>query len=276
MVCPSARTASGSSSRPARMIVVNTTRARAVRSSAARSDDSDGSESRTSMRHSNARWNEGLRRAAGSRWITRRWRRPCVVSEGNMSNASSARERTTTASPGSTSPESWSRRTSRDPPASSAAASSPYETTRGREDDSQSGRGSERSGDLASRRFGCHQTFESVLLNTLQYRHRHRLLVVDAFGPCDSAATVSLRRTRRYLSRRSSVRRSWMRLLARTPCCHVAGGRWTWMQLCRSSVQLLRAALSPCHVAALVSTSHSRHCSGQRLSIGRSLMAVQA
>ena len=65
MVRPSARTASGSPSRPARMIVVKTTRTRAVRSSAARSDDSDCSESRMSMRRSNDRW----RRATESRWV---------------------------------------------------------------------------------------------------------------------------------------------------------------------------------------------------------------
>ena len=40
-------------------------------------------------------------------------------------------------------------------------------------------------GDLASRRFGCQQTFESVLLNTLRYRYRYRLLVVHALDPCD-------------------------------------------------------------------------------------------
>ena len=137
MVRPSARTASVSSSRPARMIVVNTTRARAVRSSAAQSDDNDASESRTSMRHSNARWNEGLLKAAGSRWIARQWSRPCVVSVGHMSDASSARERTTAESPSPTSPESSSRRTSRRPSASSATASSPYETTRGPRGDSQ-------------------------------------------------------------------------------------------------------------------------------------------
>ena len=137
MVRPSARMASGSSSRPARMIVVNTTRARAVRSSAAQSDDNDASESRTSMRHSNARWNNGLPRAAGSRWIARRWRRPCVGSEGHMSGASSAREYAIATSAGSTSPESSSRRTSRDPAANSAAASAPNETTRGQRGDSQ-------------------------------------------------------------------------------------------------------------------------------------------
>ena len=141
MVRLAARTASGSSSRPARMIVVNTTRTRAARSSAARNDDSGCSESRTSMRHSSARWNDGLPRAAGSRWIARRWSRPCVVSEGYMSDASSAREYPIAASPGPTSSESSSRRSSRDPSVSSAAASTQYETPSGLGDDSQIGRG---------------------------------------------------------------------------------------------------------------------------------------
>ena len=141
MVRQSARTASGSSSRPARMIVAKTTRTRAARSSTGQSDDSGYSESRTSMRHSNARWNDGLPRAAGSRWIARRWRRPCVVSDGHMSDASSAREYVIAASPSPTSPEFPSRRTSRDPAANSAAESLPYETTRCRRDDSQIERG---------------------------------------------------------------------------------------------------------------------------------------
>jgi hypothetical protein len=80
-------------------------------------------------------------RAAVSRWIARRWRRPCVGSEGHMSNASSAREYAIAPSPGSTSNESSSRRTGRDPSASSVAASSPYETSRGRRGDSQIVRG---------------------------------------------------------------------------------------------------------------------------------------
>ena len=187
MVHPSARTESGSSSRPARMIVVNTTGTRAVRSSAARSDDSDCSEARTSMRHSNARWNEGLPRAAGSRWIARRWWRPCVVAEGHMTDACSAREYAIAATPGSTSPESSSRRTRRDPSVNSTAVSSPYEKTRGQRDDSQIGRGSEGSGEVLNRRSVCLQTCESVLLNTLRYRHHHRLLVVDSWDPCDGS-----------------------------------------------------------------------------------------
>ena len=76
--------------------------------SAFSSDDSDCSESRTSMRHSNTRWNNGLPRAAGSRWIAGRWKRQRVVSEGHMLVASSARERTRAASPSPTSPESSS------------------------------------------------------------------------------------------------------------------------------------------------------------------------
>ena len=45
----------------------------------------------------------------------------------------------------------------------------------------------EGSGDLVGGRFGRHQTCESVLLNTLRYRHHYRLLVVDALDPCDGA-----------------------------------------------------------------------------------------
>ena len=75
--------------------------------------------------------------------------------------------------------------------------------------------------------------------------------------------------------RRSSVRRSWMDLLGCRPCCHAAGGLWTWMQLCRSSVQLQRPASGQCDGAARVSSSLARHCRGQRLSARRSLMDVQ-
>jgi hypothetical protein len=103
------------------------------------------------------------------------------------------------------------------------------------------------SGDLANRRLDCHQTRESVLLNTLRYRHHHKLLVVDMLDPCVGATSVSTYRARRCLSRRSSVRRPLMRLLARPPCCHAAGGTWTWMRLCRSSVQLPRPASGSCH-----------------------------
>ena len=60
------------------------------------------------------------------------------------------------------------------------------------------------SGDLASRRFGCHQTCESVLLNTLRHRHHHRLLVVDALGPCDGACS-SLDMSRSTLPQSSFV-----------------------------------------------------------------------
>jgi hypothetical protein len=58
---------------------------------------------------------------------------------------------------------------------------------RGRRDDSQIVSGSEGRGELASRRFSCRQACESALLNTVRYRHHHRLLVVDALGPCDGA-----------------------------------------------------------------------------------------
>ena len=88
-------------------------------------------------------------------------------------------------------------------------------------------------------------------------------------------APVSTCRTRRCLSLRSFVSRSWMRLLGSPPCCHAAGGQRTWIRLCRSSVQLSHPALCPCHCAPLVSTSPARHCRGQRLSVRRSLMVVQ-
>ena len=48
-------------------------------------------------------------------------------------------------------------------------------------------KGSEGRGDVTSRQLGGHQRHESVLLNTLRYRHHHRLLVVDALDPCDRA-----------------------------------------------------------------------------------------
>ena len=83
-------------------------------------------------------------------------------------------------------------------------------------------------------------------------------------------------RTRRCLSRRSSVRRSWMHLLARPQCCHEAGGQWTWMRLCQSSVQLPCPASCPCDGVALVSTTVTRHYHGHRLPVRRSLMVVQA
>ena len=88
--------------------------------------------------------------------------------------------------------------------------------------------------------------------------------------------TVSTSRARRCLSRRSSVRLSWMRRLARPPCCRETGGQWTWMRLRRSSVQLSYPASSPCDGAVPVSTSRARHCRGQRLSVRQSLMVVQA
>ena len=129
---------------------------------------------------------------------------------------------------------------------------------------------------MASRRSNCHQTCESVLLQTLRYRHHHRLLVVDELDPCDAAAPVSTCRARRCHSRRSSVRRPWMRLLARPQCSHAAGAKWTWMRLCRSSIQLPRPAYGPCDGAAPVSESRARHCSRPCLSVRRSLMVVQA
>ena len=89
-------------------------------------------------------------------------------------------------------------------------------------------------------------------------------------------ATVSTCRARRCLRRRSSVLRSWMRLLARPPCCHAAGGQWTSVRRCRSSVQLPCPASRPCDGTATVSTSRARHCSGQRLVVRGSLMIVQA
>ena len=137
-------------------------------------------------------------------------------------------------------------------------------------------KGMEGSGDLVSRRFDRHQTCESVLMNTLRYRHHHRLLVVDALDTCDGAATVSTCSARRCFSRRSYVCASWLRLLAPPPCCHADRCQWTWMRLCRSSVQLPCLASSPCHGAAPVSTSRARHCRGQRLSVRRSLMGDQA
>ena len=136
--------------------------------------------------------------------------------------------------------------------------------------------GSEGSGELLSRRFGCRETCESVLLNTLRYRHNHRLLVVDALDPCDGAAPVSTCRARRCLSRRSSVRRSWMGLLARPSYCHAAGSQWTWVRLCRSSVQLSRPATRRCDGAASVSTCLARHCRGQRLSVVRRLWSFKS
>ena len=89
-------------------------------------------------------------------------------------------------------------------------------------------------------------------------------------------ATVSTCRARRCLSRRSSVRRSWMCLLARPPCCHAAGGQWTWMRVCQSSVQLPCPASRPCDGAAHVSTSRACCCHDPRLSVCRSYMVVRA
>ena len=71
------------------------------------------------------------------------------------------------------------------------------------------------SGKLLSRRFGCHQTFESALLETLRYRHHHRLLVVDTLDPCDGACScldVS-RVTSRQVDIRLSVGRRCASLL---------------------------------------------------------------
>ena len=177
------------------------------------------------MRHSNARWNDGLPRAAGSRWIPRRYRRPSDVSEGHMSDASSARECAIAASPGSTSQESSSDERAE-------IRQRAVQLTRRRDDERTERREPDRKGDedigeLQSRRFGYHQTCESVLLNTRRCRHHHRRHAVDAVGPRDGAASVSPCRARRCLIRRSPARRSWMRLLARQPCCHAAGGEWT-------------------------------------------------
>jgi hypothetical protein len=47
----------------------------------------------------------------------------------------------------------------------------------------------EGSGDLASRRFGCHQTCESALLHMRRSCYHYRLLVVDASGTCDGACS---------------------------------------------------------------------------------------
>ena len=58
------------------------------------------------------------------------------------------------------------------------------ESTERRQSD---GEGIDGSGELASRRFGCQQTYESVLLNTLRYHHHHRLLIVGALDTCDGA-----------------------------------------------------------------------------------------
>ena len=88
-------------------------------------------------------------------------------------------------------------------------------------------------------------------------------------------APVSTCPARRCHSRRSSVRRPWMRLLARPQCSHAAGAKWTWVRLCPSSVQLPRPASGQCDAAAPASTCLARHCSGQRLSVRRSLIAVQ-
>ena len=86
--------------------------------------------------------------------------------------------------------------------------------------------------------------------------------------------TVSTSRDRRCLSRRSSLRRSWMNLLARPQCCNMAG-QSTWIRLCRPSVQLPRPASCPCDGTAPVSTTLARLCRRQRPSVRRSLMAVQ-
>ena len=92
----------------------------------------------------------------------------------------------------------------------------------------------------------------------------------------DQARRLLAARLTHVRSQRSSVRRSWMCLFARPTCCHVAGRQRTWMRLCRSGVQLLRPAPGQCDGVAPVSTSRACHCHGQRLSVSRSLMAVQA
>ena len=115
-----------------------------------------------------------------------------------------------------------------------------------------------------------HQTCWNVLLHTRRYRYDHRLLVVDALGSCDGGATVSTCRTRRCLSQRSSVRRSWMRPLGRPPCCRATGGSWTWLLPCPSSVQLLGPTSRSCDGTAPVSTYRARHWLSQRSSVRRS------
>ena len=119
-------------------------------------------------------------------------------------------------------------------------------------------------------------TTESGLLYMLRPRHYNRVLIVEALCSCSSSAPVSMCHTRRCHSRRLSVRRSWMRPLAHPPCCHAAGSLWTWMRLCRSSVQLPRPASSPCDGTTRVPSTLARHCSGQRLSVRQSNMVVQA
>ena len=80
----------------------------------------------------------------------------------------------------------------------------------------------------------------------------------------------------RVFSRRSYVCASWLRLLAPPPCCHAATGHWMWLRPSRSSIQLPRPTSGSCDGTAPVSTPHAPHCSGQRLSVRRSLMGVQA
>jgi hypothetical protein len=119
-------------------------------------------------------------------------------------------------------------------------------------------------------------TTESGLLYMLRPRHYNRVLIVEALCSCSSSAPVSMCHTRRCHSRRLSVRRSWMRPLAHPPCCHAAGSQWTWMRLCRSNVQLPCPGSGGCDGATPVSTSLSRHCHGQHMSVRRSFVVVQA
>ena len=62
---------------------------------------------------------------------------------------------------------------------------------------------------------------------------------------CDGVAPVLTYRVRDCVSQRSPVCRSWMRLLARPPCCHAAGGERTSLWLCPSSLQLPMLTTSP-------------------------------
>jgi hypothetical protein len=128
---------------------------------------------------------------------------------------------------------------------------------------------------LASRRLGGHQTCESVVLHTWRYRHHYRQLVVHALDPCDGPAPFLTCRARRCLSRRSSVRRSWMRLLGRPRAAMrllVTGRRCGCVSpACscrvRRRVRVMVLLLSRHFVIDTVV--------GQRLSVRRSLMAFQ-
>jgi hypothetical protein len=125
--------------------------------------------------------------------------------------------------------------------------------------------GSQGSGDLASRRFGGHQTCESVLLHTRRSCYHHRLLVVDALDSCDDAATVSTCRARRCHGRRRltvgrgcaslHVPRTVMRLVVSgrgcgsigPACrCHVRGHGRVMVLLLSRRLVLVSAAVNVC------------------------------